>query len=67
MDREPAFVVERPRLGPLDRRLLPRERGDDAVIAANDERQIIDHVGISAVPVGLRLSSFIGMSIALCR
>jgi hypothetical protein len=39
-----AFVVERPHLGPFDRRLLSGERCDDAVVPANDEGQVVDDV-----------------------
>ena len=42
--RKPAFVVERSHLGPFDRGGFPGERGNDAMIAANDERQVVDDI-----------------------
>jgi hypothetical protein len=44
MHRRLAFVVPRAVAGPVDRGVLPRERGDDAVIAPHDEGQVVDDV-----------------------
>jgi hypothetical protein len=41
---ETAFIGIRPILCPLDRSCLPRKGGDDAMVTASDERQIVDDV-----------------------